>query len=1247
MISKFVPAFVNQGIIDHDYTMLAMRRYAESSRYFWAGFIKKVKAQNASIVELISQFQKAELKEYKAARRTFEAAQARYDYQLGRYLGYAKTKEPSALREDAFQLAEARTAYVKASYDMCTSISLTAAKLDICLVKALSEPYILPPKEFALADTIPQKISVEMLRLRSWAKSMSKSYKPLTKEMEKAAKEMEHAAIERLQPSRDIDVYSAQNSTISHFVPEIRNRTEGLDEKHGWLFIKSSANKGVRQVWVRRWVFVKNGMFGWLNISPSRTFVQESDKIGVLLCHVTPVSSEDRRFCFEIKTTDTVLILQAETLEEMRSWLQVFEDAKRLAIESDKKTTISYASQRFPPMISEFATTAGTSVDVELTSEKPLSPNDYPSDYPSIGSSISLFKTPEASNLLALMTAGESLETPTNNGVQGKVAFSSVGPFGAALAPSPLLNIPMPTSMTQEAILSNSFVMSSAIPSAITANYWGSVNWASYQNNTTIIRDPSNSIHEKVRRSSSMLQLKEESYPSYYPSELRSQDVQLRAIFQNLAGNSINDKVVLVFRCLVYANPHQQVPARLYITQNTIYMYSHSLGMTSTLVIPMNMLISVEGRSGLQHDTLFLISSQGTTSCNVYLDSRRLLQKRIQFLIDNHRSEHPLNLEKILEHLQALGSDQKVDENDEGDFKEDITPDISVMEAIINDEKRTDTEKKFLYHYIANYMSGTTTDSTAHKPKESADNESIHVVEPDMSKLMSQMSGEHEFDIPPKALFHVMFGETSPVFRYDDSGSVVRSNIEFAPWRLVNTQRMEREIYFQIKQSSTFFASENDKLMYVQRLEVMDDNSAYVIYERRNVYKLPQGDSFYTTFRYVISRTPTGSSKLKIWSSVEWVKSSLIKNMTEPFVLTKLKTEAKIIVNRTIRSRKQLGSKGGIITAIRLFGKIGSSAINKTVEGVSLEANRSVGETKPDENLNSIIVSHKSIGISIWEASASFLISFIGEVFLILRKIIMGVWAGITSNKILILGLILSFLFNFFLMGFSTTRYWMERHARQYADDLVFSSHSYPIMSRSILLKDIDMLIKNGSRFSVEAAMAQEIGESASNSLCYNKFKSLALLPELAQDSYVFTDDDDYSGQMDFSTLYLDDSSLGESTQGVRNRIFNIRSKLGIKRNNLMVELRSISTIESELVMAEWQSWLYKEVSLCTRLTQGFIDIKEGKGSGTKSARNSHEEKLNMSLAKMFSEASVDTKTALTRYCQSCTHELKSTIGSA
>ena len=238
--------------------MLAMRRFAEISSYFWTSIIRKVKSRNLKIIEELSQFQKTDLKRYKDIRKSFEIAQTKYDYMLSKYMGLSKNKEPSALREDAFQLAEARTSYFKISFQLADILSMVQSKLDSCLVRSLADPWILSSTEFNHSDPVFQKV---------WAKSVQKDHKPFLKQLSSSGKEIELQAIQKFQPSRDLTEYTPAKSTLSRFVPDSTEGRMIQDEKHGWVFVKSVSK--TRVTWVRRWIFVKSSMFGWLNIKGS------------------------------------------------------------------------------------------------------------------------------------------------------------------------------------------------------------------------------------------------------------------------------------------------------------------------------------------------------------------------------------------------------------------------------------------------------------------------------------------------------------------------------------------------------------------------------------------------------------------------------------------------------------------------------------------------------------------------------------------------------------------------------------------------------------------------------------------------------------------------------------------------------------------------------------------------------------------------------------------------------------------
>lgn len=134
------------------------------------------------------------------------------------------------------------------------------------------------------------------------------------------------------------------------------------------------------------------------------------------------------------------------------------------------------------------------------------------------------------------------------------------------------------------------------------------------------------------------------------------------------------------------------------------------------------------------------------------------------------------------------------------------------------------------------------------------DDEYVGVIYSELRQSMAQLSAEYDFDIPAKALFHVMFGENSDVFLYSNSVMVIRDKVSITPWKLVGSARMEREINFNIGSIISFSGEIQDRVMTMQRVERMNDR-CYMVYERRAIWTLPQG-SFYTTGRYVILKHP-------------------------------------------------------------------------------------------------------------------------------------------------------------------------------------------------------------------------------------------------------------------------------------------------------------------------------------------------------------------------------------------------------
>ncbi|KAF3929008.1 hypothetical protein ABW19_dt0210434 [Dactylella cylindrospora] len=151
---------------------------------------------------------------------------------------------------------------------------------------------------------------------------MENSAKIFKQELALARKDMEEQARSVSRPSRELDDYST--STVPFLTSRGKEaartatfkETEAT-EKQGWLFIRTATGKqGARNTWVRRWFFVRDGMFGSLVLQGQGLKgggVEETEKVlhcleshsfGLLLCNIKPAFQEERRFCFEIKTKE-------------------------------------------------------------------------------------------------------------------------------------------------------------------------------------------------------------------------------------------------------------------------------------------------------------------------------------------------------------------------------------------------------------------------------------------------------------------------------------------------------------------------------------------------------------------------------------------------------------------------------------------------------------------------------------------------------------------------------------------------------------------------------------------------------------------------------------------------------------------------------------------------------------------------------------------------------------------------------
>ncbi|KAH4063344.1 hypothetical protein HBI88_058770 [Parastagonospora nodorum] len=539
------PLQLSEAVLDHDYTVLALKRFGEGAREFWNSTIRSMKRAESTVCEPIRAFLSNDLRMLKEARKNLDSTQRIFDGAIARYAGQVKAKEPSSLREDAFQLHEARRAYLTASMNFCVMAPQVRLTLDKILVKVVNEQW----RDMRVARETSTKVlatwTSDVERVRGWSKEMENGERVFKRELHLARQQVEHAAEVAARPSRELETYAAstvpylgtQPSSANIQSPAKPNFGSEKAEKQGWLFQRTITGKPARTYWVRRWFFVKDGIFGWLTQGTRSGAVEESEKIGVLLCGIRPAFQEERRFCFEVKTKDTTILLQAETQGDITEWISSFEVAKRKALEATSREassalgSIDAAFSISPPVAPEFAAktsdghaahpsddigsidrtetlalpsndAARGSFDVprrnttvepgsessrarimeklDLTRKSAVSPQLSGNPSSASGGIASLISASLASASHNIVQVGQ-ISAPAPGLPDTRLVMGQTLPY-TSLAPSTLASPPAPTNLSKAAVAVSGerglgIGRSGNMPGGLMANLWGSVNW--------------------------------------------------------------------------------------------------------------------------------------------------------------------------------------------------------------------------------------------------------------------------------------------------------------------------------------------------------------------------------------------------------------------------------------------------------------------------------------------------------------------------------------------------------------------------------------------------------------------------------------------------------------------------------------------------------------------------------------------------------------------------------------------------
>lgn len=548
---------------------------------------------------------------YLALRKHFDTIQAKYDTILAKFLQLPKNTSASKLREDSFQLFEIRKQYIHSSMEIWTNIQQLKSKISFVLTESSNSFWTPFLKNFNIKDEIngmPNLADIwEVSSIAEKINGLNKanqwrfhSDQSLTQVLNEFKRSSEDSLLGIFTPSNDLSYYEKLEVTEQDL--KLTRNLDSLKEKHGWVYIKSKkldTNKG--HVWIKRWMFIRDDTFGFLAISHNGQFVEESDKIGVLLVNVVQTLKEERKYCLEI-TGSINLVIQLETWHELKSWLLMFRLSQRWA-NSDPNS--KFGKGRYESLLDALKLKPTVKKDNDLVLNSPVDPT--------------------------LQKMKDLMEN--------KIASIN---YHMAINP------PMETRATMYSILSNMYMSSTSVPSGTKANFWGYVNWGI----RNIIISNDNDKEKNAIKSPKLIEsiqpqfliesieprsLIDLRYPDFYPESLKLIDLEMRAIFETSIPR---DKFALLkFIGSWSPNSNQTLFCNIYVNQDTFYVYTNNCGLISIMPIKLTNFLHCEvlkNEKGDEHYhvlRIFFISGI-SIKIKIFYDCY-LIMDQLNFIIKN------------------------------------------------------------------------------------------------------------------------------------------------------------------------------------------------------------------------------------------------------------------------------------------------------------------------------------------------------------------------------------------------------------------------------------------------------------------------------------------------------------------------------------------------------------------------------------------------------------------------------------
>ncbi|KAJ3176505.1 SNF1-interacting protein [Geranomyces variabilis] len=255
-----------------------------------------------------------EMREIKAYFKSYESSREKYDAAITRYSSLSKGKEVAALREESLVLFEFRKQYIRAAFEITQRVLLFRNKMSTFMQGRMLACISAHAEFHKQAAEVHDSLIANLNDLKRQAEAALTRARPTDTSVLEFPPVLEKGPSSRYMNS-----------------PSLANPlTETPVEKEGYLFRRSASGKS----WSRKYFKLEKGAFSFeTTMAKHPGVVLATPSVNILLCSVRVVRNEERRFCFEWSTVyNKRALLQAESEEELASWISCFEAAKRHAL---------------------------------------------------------------------------------------------------------------------------------------------------------------------------------------------------------------------------------------------------------------------------------------------------------------------------------------------------------------------------------------------------------------------------------------------------------------------------------------------------------------------------------------------------------------------------------------------------------------------------------------------------------------------------------------------------------------------------------------------------------------------------------------------------------------------------------------------------------------------------------------------------------------------------------------------------